>query len=58
VNEPLDDEHPRTYSGWKATMAIIAVVALVTLAVNLVGERTVPRTERRPPVVVSVTPAP
>jgi len=56
VTEPLDDHGKRTYSGWKATLAIIAVVALFTLAANLAGERNAPRTDRRPPIVVSETP--
>ena len=53
-----DDGGPRTYTGWKATVAIIAAVAATALGVNLLAGRTVPSTDRRPPVVVSVTPTP
>ena len=53
-----DDEPARTYSGWKATLGIIAVVAVAAYLLNVLGERTAPVTDRRPPEVVSVTPAP
>ncbi|HVE98333.1 MAG TPA: hypothetical protein VNA12_04060 [Mycobacteriales bacterium] len=53
-----DEAEPRTYTGWKVTLGVIAVVAVAALLLNLLGERAAPTTDRTPPVVVSVTPSP
>ncbi len=49
---------PRTYSGWKMTLGIIAFITVVALAINVLGDRNAPRPgDRPPPVVTSVTPS-
>lgn len=61
TDSPLTDAapEPRTYSGWKMTLGIIAAIAAVALLINVVGDRTAPRNlDRPPPVITSVTPAP
>ena len=58
TSEGPTEAQPRTYTGWKVTLGIIALVALVALLLNVVGERTAPVTDRRAPEVVSVTPSP
>ena len=56
---PIGPEAGRTYSGWKMTLGIIAVIAAVAYAINLLGERTAPRpADRTPPVITSITPSP
>ncbi len=50
---------PKTYSGLKMTLAIIAAISVVALAVNVLGYRLLPQpSERPPPVVTTISPSP
>ena len=58
-DEPIGPEATRTYSGWKMTLAIIAAITVVALAINVAGDRNAPRPlQRTPPVITSVSPTP
>lgn len=55
-----DGTEPRTVSGWKATAGIIALILVVFLALNFLGERSASDQRQSPrpsPSVVTVSPS-